>query len=98
MMFEPTPKEPDTPTAITCNVEDEYNASIPRPRVLRQSIEGRSRGAGTELRDDPEARIAFLETFTAGEEKSIMRKVDYRFCVLIGIMYMIKAVSNTCRE
>lgn len=64
------------------------------PQVARQSFEGRSRGAGIELRDDPEARVAFLETFTAQEERSIMRKVDYRFCVLIGLMYMIKSVSR----
>ncbi|KAL4871372.1 major facilitator superfamily domain-containing protein [Aspergillus spectabilis] len=42
-----------------------------------------------DLRKDPEARIAFLATFSADEEKVIMRKVDHRFLVLIGLMFMI---------
>lgn len=45
-----------------------------------------------DLRKDPEARIAFLATFSAEEEKAVMRKVDIRFCVLIGLMFMIKGV------
>ena len=45
------------------------------------------------LRDDPEAKAAFLSTFSAEEEKAIIRKVDRRFLVLIGLMYMIKTVS-----
>jgi len=53
-----------------------------------------SRAETVNLRDDPEARAAFLSTFTADEEKSIMRKVDLRFSVLIGLMYMIKQVCQ----
>ncbi|EOO01168.1 putative vitamin h protein [Phaeoacremonium minimum UCRPA7] len=53
-----------------------------------------SRAATVLLRDDPEARAAFLSTFTAEEEKSIMRKVELRFSVLIGLMYMIKQVRQ----
>ncbi|KAJ9150378.1 High-affinity nicotinic acid transporter [Pleurostoma richardsiae] len=52
-----------------------------------------SRAETVNLRDDPEARAAFLSTFTADEEKSIMRKVDLRFSVLIGLMYMIKQID-----
>jgi hypothetical protein len=44
------------------------------------------------LRDDPEAKAAFLSTFTAAEEKKIMRKVDKCFILLTGIMYLIKQV------
>lgn len=44
------------------------------------------------LRDDPEAKAAFLSTFTAAEEKMIMRKVDKCFILLTGIMYLIKQV------
>lgn len=44
------------------------------------------------LRDDPEARARFLATFSAAEESEIMRKVDKKFFVLIGLMYMIKSV------
>lgn len=32
----------------------------------------------------------FLATFTADEDKAIMRKVDMRFLWLIGITYLIK--------
>lgn len=46
-----------------------------------------------DLRKDPEARAAFLATFTADEEKAIMRQVDIRFCVLIGLMFMVKNVN-----
>lgn len=45
------------------------------------------------LRDDPVAKAEFLSSFTAEEEKSIMKKVDARFLLLTGIMYMIKTVS-----
>lgn len=44
------------------------------------------------LRDDPEARSAFLSTFSAEEERSILNKIDKRFLVIIGFMYMIKQV------
>ncbi|KAI8284810.1 hypothetical protein K4K60_001682 [Colletotrichum sp. SAR11_57] len=46
-----------------------------------------------DLRKDPEARAAFLATFTADEEKDIMNKVDRRFFVLIGIMFMVKNID-----
>lgn len=52
----------------------------------------------------------FLDSFTASEDKAIMRKVDMRFLWLIGITYLIKnsnasppppkkkpTVSNGCR-
>ncbi|KAL1981031.1 hypothetical protein VTN96DRAFT_3140 [Rasamsonia emersonii] len=45
------------------------------------------------LRDDPAAKAAFLATFTPEEEKRIMRKVDRRFLLLIGLMYMVKTVD-----
>lgn len=40
---------------------------------------------GTEL-----GKKQFLATFTADEDKAIMRKVDMRFLWLIGITYLIK--------
>lgn len=45
-----------------------------------------------DLRNDPELRKEFLATFTAEEEKAIMRKVDNRFLILIGFMFMSKNV------
>lgn len=38
-------------------------------------------------------RIAFLSSFSPEEDKAIMRKVDFRFLWLIGLMYIIKNVS-----
>jgi hypothetical protein len=48
----------------------------------------------TDLRHSPEARMAFLATFSAEEEKTIMKKVDTRFLVLIGLMFLFKNVSG----
>lgn len=38
-------------------------------------------------------RVEFLSSFTQEENKAIMRKVDRRFLILIGLMYVIKNVS-----
>lgn len=40
-----------------------------------------------------EEKQAFLATFTAEDDKAIMRKVDRKFLLLIGLMYMVKNVS-----
>lgn len=37
-----------------------------------------------------QGREVFLASFTADEDKKIMRKVDMRFLWLIGITYLIK--------
>ncbi|KAK2774499.1 high-affinity nicotinic acid transporter [Colletotrichum kahawae] len=47
------------------------------------------------LRDDPEARAAFLSTFSADEERSVLNKIDKRFLVIIGFMYMIKQIDQS---
>ncbi|KAL1885674.1 hypothetical protein Plec18167_001169 [Paecilomyces lecythidis] len=47
------------------------------------------------LRDDPVAKAEFLSSFTAEEEKRIMKKVDARFLILTGLMYMIKTIDYT---
>jgi hypothetical protein len=39
-------------------------------------------------------KTAFLATFTPQDDKDIMRKVDKRFLLLIGILYMTKNVSR----
>jgi hypothetical protein len=38
-------------------------------------------------------REAFLSSFTAEEDRKIMRKVDKRFLLLIGLMYILKNVD-----
>ncbi|KAK7744803.1 hypothetical protein SLS62_010036 [Diatrype stigma] len=53
-----------------------------------------SRADETHLRDDRDAKARFLETFSAAEGAAIMKKVDRRFFVLIGLMYMIKQIDT----
>lgn len=67
----------------------EGGKSLPLTSSDLSALEDLSR----DLRHDPEARAAFLATFSAEEERAIMRKVDIRFCLLIGFMFMIKNVS-----
>lgn len=38
-------------------------------------------------------RAEFLGSFTADEEKKIMRKVDLHIVILVGLIYSIKQVS-----
>lgn len=40
-----------------------------------------------------EYRETFLSSFTTEEDKKVMRKVDRRFLLLIGLMYMLKNVD-----
>jgi hypothetical protein len=40
------------------------------------------------------SKEAFLASFTAAEGKAIIRKVDRRFLLIIGMMYLIKNVST----
>lgn len=47
-----------------------------------------------DLRHHAEARMAFLATFSASDEKTIMRKIDRRFVILIGLMFMFKNVMT----
>jgi hypothetical protein len=50
-------------------------------------------GRKTKLRNDLDARQEFLATFSAKESRAIMSKVDRRFFLLIGFMFMVKNVS-----
>ncbi|ORY67503.1 high-affinity nicotinic acid transporter [Pseudomassariella vexata] len=45
-----------------------------------------SRANEANLRDDPDAKAKFLETFTADEAKKIPRKLDRKFFILIGFI------------
>ncbi|KAK1508761.1 high-affinity nicotinic acid transporter [Colletotrichum abscissum] len=54
-----------------------------------------ARANADNLRDDPEARAAFLSTFSAEEERSTINKVDKAFLLLIGVMFMIKQIDQT---
>ncbi|KAF1851996.1 high-affinity nicotinic acid transporter [Cucurbitaria berberidis CBS 394.84] len=53
-----------------------------------------SRADVVNLRDDPEAKAAFLSTFTAEEEKRIMEKVHKIFFLLTGLMFLIKQIDQ----
>ncbi|KAJ5899570.1 MFS general substrate transporter [Penicillium taxi] len=53
-------------------------------------------GASNSIQGNAEAeRAAFLATFSAEEDKAIMRKVDWRFLWLIGLIYLIKNIDYT---
>ncbi|EXJ82797.1 hypothetical protein A1O3_06612 [Capronia epimyces CBS 606.96] len=39
-------------------------------------------------------RAAFLATFTLEEEKKILRKIDYHFLLLLGLMHMTKSIDT----
>ncbi|KAF4834607.1 MFS transporter prlL [Colletotrichum tropicale] len=54
-----------------------------------------SRSNVDNLRDDPEARAAFLSTFSADEERRVLNKIDKRFLIIIGFMYMIKQIDQS---
>lgn len=43
---------------------------------------------------DAGSREAFLASFTPEEDNSIMKKVDRRFLLLIGVLYLSKTVST----
>ncbi|KAI1618115.1 retrograde regulation protein 2 [Exophiala viscosa] len=38
-------------------------------------------------------RVAFLDTFTPEEQKSIVRKIDRRLLITIGVIYLIKQID-----
>ena len=40
------------------------------------------------------SKTTFLESFSQAENKRIMRKVDRRFLVITGMMYLIKQVTT----
>lgn len=90
-----------TPIPTAIGRSDSFSSgNIPRDVKGHTAIDTKS--AETEpdvaqpakLRDDPEARAAFLATFSHEEAKAIMRKVDMRFFVLIGLMFMVKNVNR----
>lgn len=47
--------------------------------------------AHTDAVDD--ARVAFLDTFTPEEQKTLVRKLDYRILLTVGVIYLVKQVS-----
>lgn len=68
-----------------------YEASKAGEAGLRTE-EALTRSSSSSLSDQ---RAAFLSTFSAEEDRRIMRKVDKRFLLLIGLMYMLKNVDYT---
>lgn len=38
-------------------------------------------------------RVAFLDSFTPEEQKRIIRKVDHRLLITIGVIYLIKQID-----
>lgn len=83
-----TSKHPEEVTTAPVVTIDRDVAAATR----KQAKEIVSRADVDNLRDDPEAKAAFLATFTAADEKRIMSKVDKRFILLTGLMFLIKQV------
>ena len=73
---------------------DHVTSNLKGDAIINATAAQTDEGRTPKLRDDPEARAAFLATFSQEEAKIIMRKVDVRFFVLIGLMFMVK---NVCR-
>ncbi|KAK7900059.1 hypothetical protein LTR67_003805 [Exophiala xenobiotica] len=68
---------------------EENNAGEKAPAIYEDPIHS---GAPSSFSD---YRNTFLSSFSAEEDKAIMRKVDRRFLLLIGLMYMLKNVDYT---
>ena len=67
----------------------EINAGEKAPSIDEDPIHS---GTPSSPRD---YRNAVLSSFSAEEDKAVMRKVDRRFLLLIGLMYMLKNVDYT---
>ncbi|EXJ82260.1 hypothetical protein A1O3_06073 [Capronia epimyces CBS 606.96] len=85
------PLSPDPKDTVVVAVNHEHAAET-KARAEAAAV---ARSGEAVLRDDPEARAAFLASFSAADEKRIMRKVDRRFLLLIGLMYMVKQIDVT---
>ncbi|KAK8218782.1 MFS transporter [Phyllosticta capitalensis] len=60
----------------------------------RTEVESSSQSASETFHDGIEqGKKSFLASFSASEDKQIMRKVDRRFLVIIGMIYLIKNVD-----
>ncbi|KAH7090733.1 high-affinity nicotinic acid transporter [Paraphoma chrysanthemicola] len=91
-------KEPEVVSALPGDIS--INTDVANEARQKASAKV-SRADVVNLRDDPEAKAAFLSTFTAEEEQRIMRKVNKVFFLLTGIMYLIKQASTSqkmCNE
>lgn len=62
--------------------------------VLEKDVEGSPSPSNVSETSLAFNRETFLASFTAEEDKAIMRKVDLRFLCLIGCMYLLKNVSG----
>lgn len=84
-------------TAAISPIPSDIDAASPEPNQLSTSIEAES-GLKPNSREDVESRQAFLSTFTATDSRKIMAKVDRRFFIMIGLMFMIKNVRGVPHE
>jgi hypothetical protein len=85
-------KEPEVVNALPGDVSINTDVANEARQKANSKV---SRADVVNLRDDPEAKAAFLSTFTAEDEQRIMRKVNKVFFLLTGIMYLIKQVSTS---
>lgn len=87
-----------TPIRKTSPEDSDSTDSIALGAVLqeRQNDGKQTEPEITKVREHTDAvtdeKVAFLDTFSPEEEKSIMRKVDWRILPLIGLMQFVKQV------
>lgn len=80
-------------TSATSSNDDIASPTLKQPTATINAVDKDS-GPRPNLRDDDESREAFLSTFSVDESKAIRSKVDRRFFILIGLMFMIKNVRG----
>jgi hypothetical protein len=87
-----TPVAPVINTEVSSSIETAGNTKENADVTIidEESLDGKRK-----LRDDPDAREAFLAEFSAKESKEILDKVDKRFFILIGLMFLVKTVCST---
>lgn len=86
------PKSATTPeSASDQNADSVPNKVVPKGIDMQTSEEQPVRMHTDAVGDE---RVKFLDTFTPEEERRIIRKVDYRLLVTIGVIYLVKQVYN----
>ncbi|CZR56394.1 related to permeases of the major facilitator superfamily [Phialocephala subalpina] len=69
-------------------------ASIPKESPDVTVLDEETLDLKDNLQSDPDARESFLAEFSAKESKAILNKVDRRFFILIGLMFLIKNMDS----
>ena len=73
------------------NINPDLEAKVVQSKlgVASETLQSSSSSTSDEYRE------TFLSSFSAEEDRRIMRRVDRRFLLLIGLMYMLKNIDYT---